>query len=175
MASSSSLASLLLLLLLLTCNPATAGLTSAALCLHSDTPALCLRISAHLSAATPVKLTESAIRAALFVAERARVKAASLSRSPQLNAQQRANLGTCVSSYGDVVDGLADAARLLGTARTRADVMNYLSAASFGVTACQDAFRETPRVSFPLARVNRTLRKYVSNALAMGDQLSSQW
>ncbi|KAG0485485.1 hypothetical protein HPP92_009564 [Vanilla planifolia] len=82
-------------------------------------------------------------------------------------------------TYGDVVDGLADAARLLGTARTRADVMNYLSAASFGVTACEDAFRETPRVRFPLARVNRTprktLRKYVSNALAMGDQLSSQW
>ncbi|KAG0485440.1 hypothetical protein HPP92_009519 [Vanilla planifolia] len=75
-------------------------------------------------------------------------------------------------SYGDVVDGRADAARRLGTARTRADVMNYLSAASFGVTACEDAFRETPRVRF-LSR--GTLRKYVSNALAMGDQLSSQW
>ncbi|PKA58179.1 hypothetical protein AXF42_Ash012902 [Apostasia shenzhenica] len=168
-------AAALLLLLSATGAAAVTNPAAAVLCRHSDFPVLCLRIAAPVANVNPVSLTHAAIKAATKTAVRAKARAAVLTLSPRLSAVQKANLGSCVDGYGDVIDGLRDAGKFLTTTRTRADVMNYLSAASFGVTTCEDAFRETPRVQFPLARTNKTLRKYVSNALAMGDQLSLQW
>lgn len=150
-------------------NPASA----VAICRKSDTPLLCLRISSQIRYADALTMTATAIKAAMEVAAEAKAKAAFLAASPLLSARQKSELEACGESYGDVVDGLRDGARLLGSSRRRADVMNYLSAASFGVTECEEAFSETPRKHFPLARINRKLRKYVSNALAMGDQLRS--
>ncbi|KAI0493173.1 hypothetical protein KFK09_027449 [Dendrobium nobile] len=167
-------------ILLLLASTATASSSTnpiaSILCRNSDTPFLCLRISSPLRNVNPLTLTEAAIKSATKVALRAKGKAILLSLSPRLSPQQKSSLETCAESYGDVVDGLEDSANSLAmSSRKKAGVMNYLSAASFGVTVCEDAFRGVPRTTFPLARVNKTLRKYVSNALAMGDQLSLHW
>ncbi|KAK8944040.1 hypothetical protein KSP40_PGU011586 [Platanthera guangdongensis] len=154
-------------------NHATA--TAAVLCRNSDTPSLCLRISAPLRHVNAWTMTVTAVKEATEVAVQAKAKAAFLALSPRLNARQKSGAEACAESYGDVLDGLRDSARFLATSRRRADVMNYLSAASFGVTECEEAFSEIPTAEFPLARINKQLRKYVSNALAMGDQLKSHW
>ncbi|XP_020584213.1 pectinesterase inhibitor [Phalaenopsis equestris] len=177
--SSQRFLSLPFILLLLLASTATASSspnpTASILCRHSDTPLLCLRIAAPLRIVNPLTITEAAIKITTKVAVRAKAEATFLSLLPRQTPLQKARLETCAESYGDVVDGLRDSAISLAMSRMKAEVMNYLSAASFGVTVCEDAFKDVPRGKFPLGRVNKTLRNYVSNALAMGDQLSLHW